>query len=308
MGYTAHNFPGFPRNPVYLPDDIPVEIKIIPSSVAGWTSGTRFTGQQQTTWHDTGNTRSNANGEWSWAAGGGRADINSPGSYNGIFDPTKIIICQRFDEIVGHASTAAGNRSWAFEQAFGNGFDGGLRIGAALHGGIIAAMGWSTDTALVQHRYWSGKWCPGQILNRGIWSQVVKMTSDAALAATRAANGGTAPPDAPVYAAPVPIPELEAYKGQPDTEIPYRVDGDGWAAIYIGDRVRATRATRRRRYSAGAEDIGALIKPGEEFDVDWLLISPDFPDTYYSPWGTRIRAEDTERVSDVKAAAELDAA
>ena len=41
-------------------------------------------------------------------------------------------------------------------------------------------------------------------------------------------------------------------------------------------------------------------KYGDQYDVDWLLISADFPDTYLTPWLTRIRAEDTERVSDVK--------
>lgn len=307
MGFTAHNFPGFPNNPVYLPDDIPVEIKIIPSSVAGWTSGQKLSGFTKTTWHDTGNPSSTASSEWSWARNGGRAQIGSPGSYNGIFDGTKIIISQRFDELVGHAGTPSGNRtSWAFEQAFGPGtgtFEQGLRVGAALHGGICAAMGWNVDTALVKHQYWTGKWCPGQILNKGIWSRVVKMVSDAALAATAAANGGTVPPTAPVYATPVPIPELAAYTGKSDHEIPYRVDGDGWVAIAVFDRVKAIRDTPRLRYSGGGtEMVGGPVKAGEEFDVDWLLISGDFPDTYLTPWNTRIRAADTDRVSDVKAA------
>ena len=300
MGMKAHNFPGFPKNPVWLPDDIEVQIKIIPSSVAGWTSGQGpVTGQWATTWHDTGNPQSSANGEYTWAASGGRAKIGSPGSYNGIFDKDRIIITQRFDELVGHAGVPSGNvQAWAFEQAFGTGFDGGLRVGAALHGGICAAMGWAVDTHLVQHRYWSGKWCPGQILNRGIWSQVVKMTSDAALRAAGAA-GGKVPDSAPIYAKPVPIPELEAYKGKPDAEVPYRVDGDGWVALAVFDRVRAIRDTPRRRYSSGDETVGAPVKAGEEFDVSWLLISADFPDTYYTPWATRIRAGDTARVADV---------
>lgn len=302
-GYTAHDWShiGFPGGPVYLPDSIPVEIKIISSSVPGWTSGQKLRGQTKTTWHDTGNPSSTASSEWGWAANGGRAGINSPGSYNGIFDPTKIIISQRFDELVGHAGTPNGNRQgWAFEQAFGNGFEAGLRVGAALHGGICAAMGWSVDTALVKHQYWSGKWCPGQILNRGMWSQVVKMTSDAALAAAGAAAGGKIPPTAPVYAKPVPIPELQtAMKGKTDDTAPYRVDGDGWVALYVSDRVKAIKDTPRLRYSSGTEEVGGPVKAGEEFDVSWLLISTNFPDTYLTPWLTRIRAADTVRVGDV---------
>lgn len=303
MGYTAHDWShiGFPGGKVYLPDDITVQIKIIPSSVPGWTSGQKHRGHTKTTWHDTGNPSSTAASEWGWAANGGRANINSPGSYNGIFDRTGIIISQRFDEMVGHAGTPAGNYgSWAFEQAFGNGYDGGLRVGAALHGGICAAMGWAVDTHMVKHQYWTGKWCPGQTLNRNLWSHVVKLTSDAALAAAGAATGGKIPDDAPVYAKPVPIPELLAFNGKPDSDIPYRVNGDGWVALYVADRVRAIRDTPRRRYSSGDELVGGPVKAGEEFDVDWLLISADFPDTYLTPWLTRIAAADTARVADVK--------
>lgn len=175
--FKAHTFPGLAR-PVYLPDWIPVEIKIIPSSVAGWTSGQKVVPSNftSTTWHDTGNTTSNANGEYNWAASGGRAQIKSPGSYNGIFDGTKIIITQRFDELVGHAANHAGNvTSYAFEQAgWGPGFDfdKSLEVGAWLHAGVLHAMGKTAKDAMYQHNYWSGKNCPGQIRARGIWHKV----------------------------------------------------------------------------------------------------------------------------------------
>lgn len=71
--FKKYTFRGL-KNPVYLPDWLTVEIKIIPSSVAGWTSGqyinpNRFT---STTWHDTGNDSSSATGDYNWARGGGR--------------------------------------------------------------------------------------------------------------------------------------------------------------------------------------------------------------------------------------------
>ena len=112
-GYTAHDWShiGFPGKPVMLPDWIEVQIKIIPSSTPGWTSGQKLRGQTSVTWHDTGNDNSSALSEWGWAAGGGRAGINSPGSYNGIWDKNRIVIAQRFDELVGHAGVPSGNRT-----------------------------------------------------------------------------------------------------------------------------------------------------------------------------------------------------
>src|SRR5690606_1000162 len=167
MGYKAHDWShiGFPGGKVYLPDWIPVEIKIIPSSVAGWTSGQKLRGQTSVTWHDTGNPGSSANSEWTWARNGGRAGIDSPGSYTGIWDRNRIIIAQRFDELTGHAGVPSGNRtSWAFEQAYGPGFD--VTVGVALFGGIIAAMGWSVVTGRRKTPARSAKRYPAEILHR----------------------------------------------------------------------------------------------------------------------------------------------
>ena len=98
------------KNPVYLPSFIPVQVKIIPISTPGWTSGQKISPSNftSTTFHDTGNMSSSAQGEYNWALGGGRAAIRSPGSYNGIFDKNGLIITQWFDELVGHAA----NHTW----------------------------------------------------------------------------------------------------------------------------------------------------------------------------------------------------
>src|SRR5690606_19597405 len=292
--------------PAYLPDWLQVDIRIIPSSVAGWTSGQRWTGQSKITFHDTGNPSSSALGEYNWAASGGRASIGSPGSYNGIVDGVRFIVTQRFDEYVGHAGVDTGNRqSWAIEMAYGaHGYEAALKAACAVHGAIIAAKGWNVDTALVPHQYWSGKWCPAQVLNRGQWSRVVRMVSEAAAASRAAAAADGGKPVTPTYDSPVFIPELEKFTGTADHEIPYRVNGNGWVAIWVGDRVKATKTTPRLRYSSGSGRVGPDLKAGEEFDVDWLLISTDVPDTYYTPWATRIRAADTARVRAAKAAQE----
>lgn len=209
MAYVAHNFPGL-KNPVYLPDWLTVEIKIIPSSVPGWTSGqwvnpADFT---STTWHDTGNRVSNANGEYSWAATGGRAEINSAGSYNIIFDGTKVIVCQRFDELVGHAANHAGNvTSYGFEQAgWGPNYDFNKSwlVGTHIHAGVLHAIGKTAKAAMYQHNRWNGKDCPGEIRRRGIWTKTEDAV-DANIAEIKAfVNGGDKPAPTP---APKPKPE-----------------------------------------------------------------------------------------------------
>lgn len=304
MAMKAYRFPGL-ANEVYLPDWIKVTVSVVDHPNV--TNNQKSNAHTRITWHDTGNPNTNAAGEFSWLRQGRPG--GEAGGYNGIFDDREIYITGRFDQVTWHAGTPEGNRtSYGLEQAWGGNvnFAKSLEVGAALHGGIIAAKGWQVDTSLVKHQFWYGKWCPGQILNRGIWSQVVAMTSEAAARARAAASGQTSQPSQPAaqtYDAPVPIPALDALKGKPHTAIPYRVDGDGWVALYVGDRVKAAKATPRLRYSSGEGRVGPDIRAGEEFDVDWLLISPDFPDTYYSPWGTRIRAGDTTRVSDVTSAA-----
>jgi hypothetical protein len=291
--------------PVMLPADIKVTIDIVPGRFIGWVrSGQRFTGQTKTTFHDTGAPGQNARAQRNYLHNGPAENgQHRQVGFNFAVDDREIIQLVPLDEVTWAAGTVEGNRtSWHVEQCFGAGidWDKSLRNAIALHAGLIAAKGWATDTALVKHQYWYGKWCPGQVLNRGLWPSVVKGVSDAALVAAGAAVGGQVP--TPVYATPVPIPELAAFTGKPESEIPYRVDGDGWVALYVGDRVRAAKDTPRFRYSGGGDEmVGPLVKAGEEFDVDWLLISVDFPDTYLTPWNTRIRAGDTQRISDVKA-------
>ena len=68
MALRPVNVPGLDV-PLYLPDHIRVEIKIIPTS-SQWGSSVKSTAQTLTTWHDTGPTGGNADGEWTWANNG----------------------------------------------------------------------------------------------------------------------------------------------------------------------------------------------------------------------------------------------
>lgn len=309
--FTKHTFPGLP-NPVYLPSWIPVEIKIIPSSVPGWTSGQKLpvSNFTSTTYHDTGESSSSATSEYDWALKGGRAEINSPGSYNGIFDKTKVIITQRFDELVGHAGVHRGNiSSYAFEEAYGaSGHDGALEVGMWLHAGVLQSMGLLADTSMYQHNYWSGKPCPGQIRSRGQWSYVEK-TVDQRIAEIKGFLAGGVPgPDpspAPViYPKPSPIPVLDAVSSKDAVAPAYVViPNENITAFFVGDRYEAIRDTPRRQYAyLGSPVIGPVIRKGESFDIDFVFENKDGR-WGYTPYGTRVLLDDLKRVSDQKGAA-----
>jgi hypothetical protein len=296
--FKKYIFPGL-TNPVYLPDWIPVEIKIIPSSVAGWTSGqkvpvTQFT---STTWHDTGNQSSNANGEYNWANSGGRASINSPGSYNGIFDGTKVIITQRFDELVGHAANHTGNvTSYAFEQA-GWGpaydFDKSLDVGEWLHAGVLHAIGKTAKEAMFQHNYWSGKDCPGEIRRRGLWSKV-EDTVDAGIdeIAAFVQGGASAKPTEPTvtYEPASPVAALK-------DERPFLQTEGGAVFVRADVVVEATKQTPRLKYAGGTAKVGPDINQGERFLTDYIIVNNDGSLYWYTPYGTRVRYDDTKVIA-----------
>lgn len=190
MGMKAVRFVGLNRD-VWIPDDIEVIIDIVPSWRTNIRSNQPFSGQTKTTWHDTGNPNSDAWGERNWLhSGAGGSYVG----YNFAFDAERIIQLTPLNEVTWHAGTPEGNKySWGAEQCLNTDWNRALRVGAALHGGLCAAMGWSVDEALVQHYVWYGKHCPAQIRNRGLWPTVVQMTREAAARALQAANGAIIP-------------------------------------------------------------------------------------------------------------------
>lgn len=195
MALRPVRFVGLTKD-VWIPDDIEVIIDIVPSWRTNIRSNQKFTGQRYTTWHDTGNPNSDARGERNYlhSGAGGRYV-----GYNFAFDGQRIYQLTPLDEVTWHAGTPDGNKySWGAEQCLNTDWNRALYVGAALHGGLCAAMGWNVDTALVQHNKWWGKHCPAQIRNRGQWPHVVSMTKQAKARAVAAA-GGTQP-DKPVLA------------------------------------------------------------------------------------------------------------
>jgi hypothetical protein len=117
-------------------------------------------------------------------------------------------------------------------------------------------------------------------------------------------EGGDAKPVPPVtYATPKPIAVLtKAASGDiapatvydPSSKVTF---------IWCGDTVRATKATGRYQYADTASArVGPDINAGETFSVDWIFQAADGEYWYYTSFATRLRAKDTERVSDAKAA------
>ncbi len=299
MAHTKHTWPGLSK-PVYLPDWIPVEIKLIPR-MSNWTSGIPSAQHVSTTWHDTGNPATSADGEYNWARD--NRPGGTPASYNGVYDGRKVIITQRFDELVGHAANHTGNMtSYAFEQAFGTaggGYEGSLIVGAAVHGGVMAARGWTPTAGLKQHHYWSGKNCPGQIRNKGDWPRVVAMVEAARIAALAAAGSVRPAPSGPTYVEPVHIKALD-FAALPPKLVSY----DGSDFIYVNDSLRAIRETPRLAQAGGTDLRGAPVKAGERFVGEWLFKADDGKYYYITPtWHTRIRADDVERIGDLGNAA-----
>lgn len=202
-GMKAYSFVGA-RREAYLPDWIVVEIKIVEGSRVR--SYRKYTHQTKTTYHDTGNPRTKAAGEYAWLAGGRSG--GEPGGYNFIFDDGLLIQCTPLDEETWHAGTPEGNRvSWGSEHAFGGGTDWqkSLEIGMALHGALIEMQDLDPDDAAVLHQFWYGKWCSAQILNRGAWPQVKAGIKRYWLAAQAARTGKVVPAPGPTLVKPQPI-------------------------------------------------------------------------------------------------------
>ena len=107
------------------------------------------------------------------------------------------------------------------------------------------------------------------------------------------------PAQMPTYAPVKPIDALQAYKGKDADAVPAFVKSGTDTFIFVNDRVRATKATPR--YQTANVDggrIGQDIAKGEEFAVLWLFWDEKGDPWYISPYWTRIRTADTERIRD----------
>lgn len=264
MKMKAVQFVGAKRE-AYIPAYIPVEIRIVDHPRTR--SFQRFTNQTKTTYHDTGNPRTRAWGEYNWLAGGRQGGV--VGGYQFIFDDSVLIQTGPLNEVSWHAGTPIGNQSFGAEHAYGGGTDwaASLEIGCALHGSLIEMQGLDPDDAAVMHQFWTGKYCSAQILNRGQWpyvkSKIKAYTRMSAQA--RAQGGGPVDVDpAPAYALPAPV----------------IIDGKKWDGSqsgqmndvkFVADKRTVTvnvRALNARQYAGTASALtGPARQQGDKINV-----------------------------------------
>lgn len=200
MGMKKHRFVGSSVD-YWLPDDIEVEIAIVPASVTNVRSNQFSLDQTTLTIHETANYNRGANADMHkrWLHSG------ASGSYVGfnfVVDDKKIIQLTPLNEVTWAAGTPAGNRtSWHVESCVNSDADLGKvrRNTAALAGAILAAQGWAM-AAMVQHKIWYGKNCPALMLANGgaIWkNSFVPDSNRARLAAIDASKGTPTPAPEP---------------------------------------------------------------------------------------------------------------
>lgn len=194
--FRAYTFPGGRRD-AYLPAWIPVQIK--PVDLSRVRSRQKVADKPMSTFHDTGNPRTNAAGEYSWLAAGRPGGV--VGGYEWINDDKGIIVTGWFDEETWAQGDARGNRvSHAGELAFGGAvvWTTALEIACAMHGAVLEMEGSDPDLNAVLHQYWTQKWCSGQILNRKVWPVVKRKIANYAMLSAAARSGTRDPIDVPV--------------------------------------------------------------------------------------------------------------
>lgn len=203
MPLKAHKFVGL-STPVYLPDDIVVEIDIVPASRTNIRSNQPFSGQTSYTQHETANFNAGAGSRMhrNWLHNG--ASGASVG-FNFVVDDKVIIQLTPLNEVTWAAGTAEGNRySYHTELCVNSDINHvkARRNAAALAGGILAAKGWGTNR-LFQHNIWWGKDCPYLLRREGRWTAFVSKVKEFI---TLAKNGNTPTPTPKPPPTPTPTP------------------------------------------------------------------------------------------------------
>lgn len=182
----------------WLPDDITVEIAIVPASVTNVRSNQFSLDQTTLTIHETANFNNGANADMHkhWLHSG--ASGSSVG-FNFVVDDKKIIQLTPLNEVTWAAGTPAGNRtSWHVESCVNGDADLAKvrRNTAALAGAVLAAQGWAMS-AMVQHNVWYGKDCPYLMRRNGLWSRFITQTDNFRAEAVVASQGTPAPAPTP---------------------------------------------------------------------------------------------------------------
>lgn len=197
MKMKAHNAVGLSK-PLYLPDDIVFETKIIPADRTYVRSGTKRSASAVTrvTRHETANFKPGANAamHYNWLNGNVGNDPNNASGYNCVSDDTKIIHMLPYDEDTWAAGNYDGNHTSDHHELCvhdGINHTRARRIAAALDAAVLYARGLPVS-ALVQHNAWWGKHCPKLLRELGLWPAYVNMVADFYKAIVAFVKGGAA--------------------------------------------------------------------------------------------------------------------
>lgn len=280
---AMHNFVGL-ATPVSLPDDITVEIAIVPASVTNVRSNQKRSLAEVTTYtqHETFNFNNGANADMHkrWLhSGAGGAYVG----FNFAVDDKKIIQLTPLDEVTWAAGTPLGNRTSDHSELCVNSdinHAQARRNAAALAAGILKARNLATRQ-LVQHNHWTGKDCPYLLRRNNLWASVfVPMVNQFYAADTK--------PEPPTseYEDASPVAALKDNR-------PFLLTDGGAVFVRADVIVEATKDTPRLKYAGGSAKVGPDIKKGERFATDYLIINNDGSLYWLTPWATRVRYGDT---------------
>ena len=303
MALKAHQLVGL-ANPVYLPDDIAVDISIVPSAVFQVRSNQKRSAAEvrYVTRHETGNDKSGADADMHkrYLHGGPVDAKGSPiyAGYNCVSDDKKVIQLTPYDEVTWAAGTVVGNRtSDHHELCVHKEIDHtkAHRIAAALDAGVLHARGLTVTAALLQHHYWYGKNCPALMRanNNAIWNNSYYPMVKQFYADIEAfVSSGV-----PVNAEPIPSYAPAVRIRDADGNDPVAFTSGGAAMILAPMTVRSTRPTPRKQYASDdSAEIGPVIPGGTEFAVRRLIVNADGTEWWYTPYGTRVKRADTKIV------------
>lgn len=194
MALIAHRAVGL-ANPLYLPDDIPFDVRIIPAGNTNVRSNTKRSASSVTrvTRHETANFKPGADAEMHY-----RYLMGNPApaaGYNCVSDDKKIIHLTPYDEDTWAAGNYEGNHTSDHHELCVNEGINHTRaryIAACLDAAVLYARGLPVS-GLVQHNYWWGKNCPYLLRTQGLWPSYVNSVTTAYNAIVAHVKGSPVP-------------------------------------------------------------------------------------------------------------------
>ena len=309
MPHTT-TIPGLAGGP--LTTSFPVKTKLIPKWRTLNRPGIKASRPRRSVQHGNGNPNSTAAGEANYlfnGAGGRQA------SYHSAADDLGVYVMVPADEVTWQAADGSGpgnlrgfscelvedRHIWADPKRRAR----CIEINAEWMGRVAARL----DIAKPE-QHWDFNFnnppshrhdCPNQLRHvDGAWDTYVSLWHRYKAEEERAMQGkppAPTPAPAPGYAAPVQIDALLATDLKKGDTAEGIITADGTEFVFVADVVEARRDTPRLRNASGTEVIGPPIKKGERFVVAWVFkFGEEF--FYLTPFWTRVKYEDTKRVSD----------